>query len=74
MVFLRMQWRTEGSGRLAGEWGETGAKESYKPAWMQSLYPCERSTQRLESDAFSLSPFGKPAWMYSVTMPRAKLR
>jgi len=48
-------------GRLANEWVESEARESYNPAWMQSSYPSEASAQRSIPNQSSLSPSGKTA-------------
>jgi len=60
MAPMKMSWHTEGA-RLASEWIESEATESYNPAWMQSSYPCEASARRSSPNQLSsLSPFGKP--------------
>ncbi len=59
MAPMKMSWHTE-DGKLASEWVESEATESYNPAWMQSSYPSEASARRPgHNRLLSLSAFGK---------------
>jgi len=60
MPIMKMSWHTEGD-RLADEWVESQAAESYNPSWMQSSYPYEASAEQC-SPVQSLSLFGKPRY------------
>jgi hypothetical protein len=68
MAPMKISWHTEG-GRLASEWVESEATESYNPDWMQSSYPCEASARRSSpSQSSALSPFGKARYYSQNSM------
>ncbi len=58
---MKISWQTKDS-QLVSEWAESEGTGPYRPAWMQSSYPCEASAQRSSPNPQTfLSPFGKIA-------------
>jgi hypothetical protein len=59
MANMKMSWRPEG-GRLAGEWINSEATESYDAAWMHSPYPDEPTPRRSSSTNQHCHPSESP--------------